>query len=144
MVDKARRFGLRLVLPMALLGGVVTAPTGLLAAGVSVEAVERSDGFTVTIDHAKLGDVLDRLSDRFGFVVEGLDQVKGGDELTMTVPGTPKRILERLLRNRNHLIVRSSDSSCGIAKLVIVNSRFGSPPPWANPADPYGEERPQD
>ncbi len=42
--------------------------------------------------------------------------------------GSLQSVIERLLRNWNHMIVRSSDNESGIAKVMILNATYGAAP----------------
>ncbi len=78
----------------------------------------------MTIEDATLTYVLDDLSKKCGFVIDGLEHATSRDLLSMTISGTLQGILERLLRNRNHLIVRSPNNPCGIVKVMILDSGY--------------------
>jgi hypothetical protein len=134
---KSPRF--RRVLPKVLLcAAFLLAPAPLQAASLSVEGEGPRGSITVTIEDAPLAFVLDDLRMKYGFEIDGLEHATSPDLLSMTISGTLPGILERLLRNRNHLIVRSSDSPCGIAKVMILDSGYGAGPPRAPASDPYG------
>ena len=51
-----------------------------------------------------------------------------GEAQTITVSGSLQVVLERILRNWNHMIVRSPDNKSGIAKVTILNSTYGAGP----------------
>jgi hypothetical protein len=43
--------------------------------------------------------------------------------------GSLESFIARLLRNWNHMVVRSPDNDSGIAKVMIVNAVYGAAPP---------------
>lgn len=72
--------------------------------------------------------VLEDLRKRYGFEVSGLKNAARGAPLTATMTGSLQNVLERLLRNWNHMIVRSPDNESGIAKVMILDARYGAAP----------------
>ncbi len=108
--------------------GCLMSPGALMAATVKVAGDAPRKSITVTIEDAKVDAVLEDLRKRYGFEVSGLANTKSGDALTMTMSGSLQSVLERLLRNWNHMIVRSSDNQSGIAKVMILNATYGAAP----------------
>ena len=108
--------------------GCLMAPGALQAATVKISGDAPRTSITVTIDDAKIDAVLKDLQARYGFEVSGLDNAARGEALSMTISGTLQSVLERLLRNRNHMIVRSPDNASGIAKVMILNAQYGVAP----------------
>lgn len=102
--------------------------TSLRAATIKVTGDNPRQGITVAIENAKVGVVLQYLRRSYGFEVAGLQKANQGESLTVTMSGSLQSILERLLRNWNHMIVRSGDNKSGIAKVMILNSVYGSAP----------------
>jgi hypothetical protein len=135
---EAKRPSFRRVLAMVLICVSLLASDPLQAARLSVEGDGPHGSITVTIEDATLTFVLDDLSKTYGFAIDGLEHATSRDLLSMTISGTLPGILERLLRNRNHLIVRSANSPCGIVKVMILDSGYGAGPPRAPASDPYG------
>ena len=123
---------------------LLLAAAPLQAASLSVEGDGPRASITVTIEDATLTYVLEDLSKKYGFVIDGLEHATSRDLLSMTISGTLQGILERLLRNRNHLIVRSPNNPCGIVKVMILDSGYGAAPPRALASDPYGHAVPED
>ena len=66
------------------------------------------------------------LRQKYNFELSGLEYVKTPEVVTLNLSGTLRNVLERLLRNWNHVIVNSADAESGIAKVMILNSSFGS------------------
>jgi hypothetical protein len=100
--------------------------TPALAASVTVSGESPGGAITLTIEDATVDLVLEDLRKKYGFEVGGLEHARSGDAVSATMSGSLRSILERLLRNRNHLIVRSPDNESGIAKVVILDSAYGS------------------
>jgi hypothetical protein len=101
----------------------------LYAATVTVTGDNPRNSVTVTMESATLDLVLEDLRKKYGFEVGGLQNVDKGDRLSATMTGSLQSILGRLLRNRNHIIVGSSDNDSGIVKVMILDSAYGAPPP---------------
>jgi hypothetical protein len=138
--SEAKRPHFGLILRKLLLCAFMLAPATLQAAGLRVEGDNPRRGITVTIEDATISSVLDDLGKKYGFEIDGLDQATSLDLLSMTLSGTLQGILERLLRNRNHVIVASPDNPGGIAKVMILNSSYGTGPPPAPPPDAISEQ----
>jgi hypothetical protein len=117
----------------------------LAAATVAIEGDRPRERVSVTVQDASIAAALRGLAEAYGFEVKG---ALGEDQaVSTTLSGTLSDVLARLLRNVNHVIVRSPDHRSGIAKVVITGSgrapqpaaadSTGSPrPPSALPSDP--------
>jgi hypothetical protein len=104
-------------------------PNAAQAANITITGNDPRHNITVTIEDATVDFVLDNLHKKFGFEVAGLPaNVAGGEAQTITLSGSLQVILERLLRNWNHMIVRSPDNESGIAKVMILNATYGAGP----------------
>ncbi len=115
----------------ALVIGCLIAPMPLQAATVTIDGDNPKQSITVTIEDAKVAAVLDNLHKRYGFEVLGLKNVNHAEALSATMTGTLQSVIERLLRNWNHMIVRSPDNAGGIAKVMILNADYGAAPQHA-------------
>ena len=80
---------------------------------------------TVTMDNAKMDSILKGFSEVYGFEIKGIENTRQGDPISASMTGSLRDLLGRLLRNRNHLIVYSSDSTSGVEKVVILDSTYG-------------------
>lgn len=98
------------------------------AATVKVTGADPRESITITVDDATVDVVLEDLRKRYGFEVRGLENARKGEPQTMTMSGSLQSIIERLLRNWNHMIVRSPDNESGIAKVTILNATYGAAP----------------
>jgi hypothetical protein len=113
----------------ALALGCLLAQSAAQAANVTITEGDPRQNITVTIEDATVDFVLDNLHKRFGFELAGLPpNIAGGEAQTVTMSGNLHVILERLLRNWNHMIVRSPDNQSGIAKVMILNATYGAGP----------------
>jgi hypothetical protein len=113
----------------ALALGCLLSQSAAQAANVTITEGDPRQNITVTIEDATVDFVLDNLHKRFGFELAGLPpNIAGGEAQTVTMSGNLHVILERLLRNWNHMIVRSPDNQSGIAKVMILNATYGAGP----------------
>ena len=103
----------------------------LVAGSVSIIGEAQGDRLEIKVENASTADVLQRLGERFGFKVQGLRKAKSGGKFSVTLTGTLKTILERLLRNRNHMIEQSFENDSAILRVVILDSNPGSSSPVA-------------
>jgi hypothetical protein len=104
----------------------------LLAASVTVAGDSPRENITLTIEGMAVDVVLQNLRAKYGFEIGGMEKVdQGGDTLSVTLSGSLYSILERLLRNRNHVIVRSADTVSGIEKVMIIDAAYGARQPKA-------------
>ena len=99
------------------------------AANVTIIGTDPRQNITVTVEDATVDFVLDDLHKKFGFELADLPpNIGGGEAQTVTLSGNLHVVLERLLRNWNHMIVRSPDNQSGIAKVMILNATYGAGP----------------
>lgn len=112
----------------ALIVGCLLSPQAPRAEPISVTGDSPRQAITLTIDNANIDAVLESLRQRYGFEVSGLENAKQGEPLSATLSGSLQSVLERLLRNWNHMIVRSADNESGIAKVMILNGTYGAAP----------------
>lgn len=96
------------------------------AAGVAVDGDEPGRAITVTMENASVDAVLKELHERYGFDVEGLKHATSGEVLNATFSGSLTDVIARLLRNWNHVIVRSDQAPAGIRKVVIIDAAYGA------------------
>ena len=91
------------------------------AAAITVEGDAPLKSITITIEGATLNNVVGELSQKYGFEVQGLDDMNSTDTLSATLSGSLRSVLEGLLRNCNYMLVRSADNKSGIEKVIITN-----------------------
>jgi hypothetical protein len=116
---------------LGLAAGILLALTTPGAAAVTVMG-DSAKNITVEIEEAPVAAVLENLRERFGFELDGTEKATGGEALTLTLTGSLKEVLGRLLRNWNYVIVSSPDGGEEVAKVVILNAAVGAAP--ATPA----------
>ena len=95
---------------------------------IAVDGDEPRKSITVTIEDVNMDRVLKDFGQIFGFEIRRLKNVRRGGALSATMSGSLEDILGRLLRNWNHMIVRSPDNHSGIEKVMILDSTYGSLP----------------
>lgn len=81
--------------------------------------------------------ILKELASRYGFRIKGVQNVGVGELLSQKMSGRLDEVVGRLLRNWNHMVVRSPDSPCGIEAVMILNKNYGTGPakPTQMPVD---------
>lgn len=112
----------RFALALALLAPA----TASVAGNVTIAGDKPRESVTVTVENADMGAVLEALSSKYGLEVEGLQLIDRAETQTITLTGDLYKVLGRLLRNRNHVIVRSAEAPSGVAKIMILNSAVGA------------------
>lgn len=115
-----RRFALALAL--------LAPATASIAANVTITGDKPRQNVTVTAEDADVASVLEALSSKYGLEVEGLQLIDRAETQTITLTGDLYKVLGRLLRNRNHVIVRSAEAPSGVAKVMILNASVGAKP----------------
>lgn len=110
-----------------MLCAVLLCAQPLLAASLSVAGDSPQDNVTLTIEDMAMGAILQDLGAKYGFEILGSEKVdEGSDTLSVTLSGNLYSILERLLRNRNHVIVHSADTVSGIKKVIVIDAVYGA------------------
>src|SRR5262245_60925067 len=105
---------MRMVIPrsvaIALLAGLACGSSSAAAGTVTVSGDDPKASIAVMVENASVEEVLTELREKFGFEVEDLAHAKGGDTVDATLQGNLIDVIQRLLRNRNHVIVRSAEA----------------------------------
>ena len=109
--------------------GCLFATPALHAETIKIDGDNPRNRITVTIENAKVDQVLKDFGKTFGFEIKGLKNARQSDACSVTMSGSLEDILGRLLRNWNHMIVRLPDNKSGIEKVMILDSTYGSSPP---------------
>lgn len=111
------------------------------ADGVTITGDHPAQNIDMKIDGETVGAVLQKLREKYGIEISGVDKLESDDPVSMTISGSLPTILDRLLRNQNYMLVRSPKNATGVAKILIAgNSHSDSsgkpatptPPPPAN------------
>ncbi len=95
---------------------------------VTIAESKTKQSITIEIKDATLSDVLAEIGKNFNFHIKGLEKNIVSDRFSATYQGTLQTILDRLLRNRNYMIVHREDKKQKIDKLVILDTKVGSQP----------------
>jgi hypothetical protein len=98
------------------------------AAAITVHGDAPLKNIAVTIDGATLTNVVQDLSQKYGFEVEGIEKLNNADTLSASASGSLGSVLEGLLGSCNYMIVRSPDNKSGIERVIILNSTRGCAP----------------
>ena len=112
----------------AFIAPLVLWQSPLHAASVTIEGDDPSKIITVTIEGSTVDAVLKDLQSKYKFDVGGLQYADKSEPISATMSGDLRSVLERLLRNWNYMIVRSSKGDGSIEKLTIIDAKFGSVP----------------
>lgn len=104
----------------------------VFAAGLTIAGDSPRDNITLTVEDMAVETILQNLGAKYGFEIGGMEKVgEGGDTLSATLSGNLYRIIERLLRNRNHVIIRSADTVSGIERVILIDAAYGARQPKA-------------
>jgi len=103
-------------------------PAGAEAKHLDIEGDQPRDRITITVNDASLSTVLNELQLRYGFEVVGPGYLSTLDPMSMKVTGSLDAVLERLLRNRNYVVVHSTHNKSGIEKVIILDASYGTAP----------------
>jgi len=127
------------IVASCLLTGLGIPMPRAMAEAVEVTGTEPQREIVLNVDGAQIGEILGRLAEQYGFQVKGSEKMAGAPPMSMNVKGSLEVVLNRLLRNRNYLIVRSADNASGIEKVVILDGSYGAAPPEFR-GSPQGED----
>lgn len=114
----------RLHVLLAVIGVIFLFQSTARAQSVLIKGEDANSSLTITADNASLGAVLGRLGQKFDFHLVGEERIS--QNISGTYRGDLKTLLKRLLRNRNHMIVRSTAKRAGIRRVVVINNAVGS------------------
>ena len=89
------------------------------AATVAIDGDAPRDRIIVTIQDTSIGAALRDIGRTYGFEIKGA-LANDNEPLSTTISGNLEQVLTRLLRNVNHVIVRSPDNRSGIEKVIIM------------------------
>lgn len=104
-----------------------------LAADVTIDGESPRQSIMLVVEDAPVETILENLREKYGFEIGGIERaIQRSDPLSLKLSGSLYSILERLLRNRNHVIVRSPDNLSGIEKVMILDADYGSGQPKAS------------
>lgn len=75
---------------------------------------------SVLAEDASTADVLMAIAEKYQFKISGIEKLFSDKKFSAEFKGNLPTILQRLLRNNNHLIVSSSKTISGIERIVIL------------------------
>jgi hypothetical protein len=99
---------------------LIAASNSLNASTIKIDGNEPRRSITVTIERETVESILKDFAETYGFGIKGLVKADKEELLSTTLSGSLAEILPRLLRNTNHVIVRSPDNRCGIDRVIII------------------------
>lgn len=103
----------------------------LLAPGWAGEArvVEAGspDHVVVETRDADADEVLEALSARFAFAIEGHARAGGAMRYSGPLHGSLDQLIERLLRHEQHVVVRSAEAAAGVSRVIFLEAKGGGP-----------------
>ena len=112
----------------AIITGLLWFSSAVDAATVDVFGDDPRKVVTVVVEDASIDQILQGLARRYGFRIKVVQNVGVGELLSEKMSGRLDEVVGRLLRNRNHMIVRSPDSPCGIEAVMILDGNYGTGP----------------
>ena len=96
---------------------------------VRIEGDSASERLTIHVENSNLEEVLAQLALKFGFEFNAPNAKKKNSEPQWTATlaaGNLESLLQRLLRNHNHSIIRSDGAGGPIRKVLLLETRSGS------------------
>jgi len=96
------------------------------AASVVIARATPGEEMTIKAEAAPVAEILQRLADQCAFKIVGAERAGAAEAMTVDMKGSPDVLVSRLLRNRNHMVVRSPANACGIEKITILNGNYGA------------------
>lgn len=118
--------GLTLALALLSTGSFVAARAD--GARLDVVGNRPRDAITVKMEEATLSFVIENLGQKNGFEVNGLQHLPVADPISAQMSGSLYVVLERLLRNSNHVIVRSANNASGVERIIVLDANYGTKP----------------
>jgi hypothetical protein len=98
------------------------------AAAVDITGDEPRKAITVKAENSTADEILKRLADKYGFRIKAIEHATSTDLMSATLSGSLQEVIVRLLRNRNHMIVRSPNNASGIDSVMILDESYGAAP----------------
>lgn len=124
---------------IVLILALFVALTDAHAEGVTIESDDPAQSIKLEVNNATIRDVLQALHDKYGVALTGDGEAGTDGLMTLTLEGSLPAILERLLRNQNYMIVRSTKNVTGVEEILIA---VPSVPKGKTPASPPEEPTP--
>jgi hypothetical protein len=86
-------------------------------------AAGSADQVVVEARDANAGEVLEALSARFGFAVEGRPRAGRAMRYSGLLHGSLDQLIERLLRHEEHVVVHSAEAVAGVSRVIFLAAR---------------------
>jgi len=96
------------------------------AADVRITGDDPRNTIAISAENSRVNEILQSLAGKYGFKIKGIEHVGAAETITTDLSGSLPEVLARLLRNRNHMIVRSPDNTSGIESVMILNANYGA------------------
>ena len=120
----------------ALIGWFILSQSAAAWAGtVSVEPDKSHATIVVTAGNATVDEILETLAERTAFDLERIGDVELPRTITHTYTGTPRQIVDRLLKNENYAVLTSSEAG-SIQRVVVYARPSVTAAAWSQPAAP--------
>jgi hypothetical protein len=123
MEASVRRFGIALVCSTLQLG-----LTAAWASDVRIVSQKGANDIVIEAHGATTDEVLAVLAREFRFGVEGSGDSGQPVRFTGQLQGSLESLLQRLLRHRGYMVVRSSDNPGGVRRVVLFDAKEGPLP----------------
>lgn len=106
------------------------------AGTINVDGSEFGRTVRVVAADASISSVLQDLSEKFGFSVEGLEHADAKSAITGKLEGSLESVLKRVLRNQNFIVVHAHGKAGGITRVRLLSTNTGATqvPPTVDPA----------
>ncbi len=88
----------------------------LRASSVLIDGDTPRSSIVLAVTDCTLDQIMMALRQKYNFELSGVEYVKTPEVVSLNLSGTLRTVLERLLRNWNHVIVNSADADSGIRK----------------------------
>ena len=127
----------------ALIGWFILSQFAAAWAGtVSVEPDTSNATIVVTAGNATVDDILETLAGRTVFDLERIGDVELPRTITHTYTGTPRQIVDQLLKNENYAVLTSSEAG-SIQRVVVYARPSATAAASSQPAAPMPLAQPQ-
>jgi len=122
LVKPTLRSFVRLSTAAALLSGVTTICAPVALADITFE--DRGERFSLDVRDEPIADVMDKLSERFDFKVDGYPEHWSDEPMSFSATGDLERVLRSLLKDTSHVFEYHTDAktrTTRIASLKLLN-----------------------
>lgn len=126
--------GIRLAILSVLL--FLAQPSKARAEGVTIESENPRQSISLKLENATIRNVLQAVHDKYGIEISFSDDPAFDDPVTATFEGNLPKILERMLRNQNYMLVHSAKNVTGVEKILIAVADRSKPLKSAPSAEP--------